>query len=206
MSVERDLDTIQARLIWILKGPCADLFPTVCLCLGATGPLYAGYMLAGGYSWRLYFYVVLAFAVALFMLAFVFVEETAYKREEMKARFGSAITPPGEDDEKVSSAVHEYAPAIPPRRSFISTLKPWSSIDKDAPFFLTAIRSFSYFLVPQVFWVVTTYGKLALLFLNTSFLILWQVFILVLVPWPSITLSQSSLSHHLTAGLLSALA
>jgi hypothetical protein len=28
---------------------------TVCLCLGATGPLYAGYMLAGGYSWRLYF-------------------------------------------------------------------------------------------------------------------------------------------------------
>jgi hypothetical protein len=25
---------------------------TVCLCWGSTGPLYAGYMLAAGYSWR----------------------------------------------------------------------------------------------------------------------------------------------------------
>lgn len=38
---------------------------TVALCLGATGPIYAGYMLAGGYSWRLFFYVEFAFAMAL---------------------------------------------------------------------------------------------------------------------------------------------
>ncbi|KAL2835021.1 major facilitator superfamily domain-containing protein [Aspergillus cavernicola] len=43
---------------------------TVCLCLGSTGPLYVGYMLAGGYSWRLFFYVVAAFAGALLVAAF----------------------------------------------------------------------------------------------------------------------------------------
>ena len=117
-------------------------------------------MLAGGYSWRLYFYVVFAFGVALLVLAFVFVEETRYDRDAMKARLGSAATPSDESDEKVTHEVLEYAPSQPDRKSFISTLKPWSSIDHNVSFFMTAFRAFSYFLVPQVFWVVTSYGEL----------------------------------------------
>lgn len=128
---------------------------TVCLCLGATGPLYAGYMLAGGYSWRLFFYVEFAFACALFILAFFFVEETWYKRDEMKQRLGAAVEP---TEKAVQSDLREVATAPPLRKSFVSTLKPWGVFDREAPFFMTAIRSFSYFLVPSVFWVVATYG------------------------------------------------
>ncbi|KIX04625.1 uncharacterized protein Z518_05495 [Rhinocladiella mackenziei CBS 650.93] len=128
---------------------------TVCLCLGATGPLYAGYMLAGGYSWRLFFYVEFAFACALFILAFFFVEETWYQRDEMKARLGAATESP---EKGVDAEFREVSSAPPPRKSFISTLKPWGVYDREAPFFMTAIRSFTYFLVPSVFWVVATYG------------------------------------------------
>lgn len=132
---------------------------TVCLCLGATGPLYAGYMLAGGYSWRLFFYVEFAFACALFILAFVFVEETWYKRDAMKARLGAAVEPTDIETEKVVDAdMREVAPTAPVRKTFVQTLKPWGVYDREAPFFMTALRSFSYFLVPSVFWVVTTYG------------------------------------------------
>ncbi|KAG9775169.1 hypothetical protein ABEF93_000014 [Exophiala dermatitidis] len=136
---------------------------TVCLCLGATGPLYAGYMLAGGYSWRLFFYVEFAFACALFILAFFFVEETWYPRELIKARaLGAANNNGGSSDNGVEKGVdadlREVSSLPPPRKSFISTLKPWGVYDRDAPFFMTAIRSLSYFAVPSVFWVVATYG------------------------------------------------
>ncbi|KEF56177.1 uncharacterized protein A1O9_07758 [Exophiala aquamarina CBS 119918] len=131
---------------------------TVALCLGATGPLYAGYMLAGGNSWRLFFYVEFGFACALFILAFVFVEETWYKRDEMKARLGAAVTAGMEPEKGIETESAEVSPIAPPRKSFVSTLKPWGVYDREAPFFMTAIRSFSYFLVPSVFWVVATYG------------------------------------------------
>lgn len=132
---------------------------TVALCLGSTGPLYAGYMLAGGYSWRLYFYVVFAFSAALLILAFFFVEETLYKRD--LSRDVGFETPP-ENLEKGGTSTNEHRPQIQDdrvRHSFVSTLKPWSRIDHDAEFFMTIVRSFTYFLVPPVFWVVTTYGK-----------------------------------------------
>ncbi|KAK5053952.1 hypothetical protein LTR84_001914 [Exophiala bonariae] len=131
---------------------------TVCLCLGATGPLYAGYMLSGGNSWRLFFYVEFAFACVLFILAFLFVEETWYKRDLMKARLGAAVTANAEPEKGVETESAEISPTAPARKSFVSTLKPWGVYDREAPFFMTAIRSFSYFLVPSVFWVVATYG------------------------------------------------
>jgi hypothetical protein len=130
---------------------------TVALCLGATGPLYAGYMLAGGYSWRLFFYVEFAFAMALLIMAFFFVEETSYNREASKAQLGAAITP--EENEKgAATNLSEIPSNAQGRKSFVSTLKPWSGINRDAPFFSVMWRSFTYFLVPPVFWVVTTYG------------------------------------------------
>ncbi|KAF7193122.1 putative MFS-type transporter [Pseudocercospora fuligena] len=137
---------------------------TICLCLGSTGPLYAGYMLAGGNSWRLYFYVEIGFAAALLILAFFFVEESSYKRdgplthipsqEQGRRRiFGQ------KEPEKEDGPTHiELQTSVPPRKTFIETLKPWSTINHDEQFFLTAIRSFTYFLVPSVVWVVCTYG------------------------------------------------
>ncbi|KAK5110917.1 hypothetical protein LTR62_005455 [Meristemomyces frigidus] len=138
---------------------------TVCLCVGSTGPLYAGYMLAGGYGWRLYFYVEIAFAGLLLLLAFLFVEETAYKRKTP-----DGPSPPNPDGEKRvfgqqeigkggEDAQHiEVETLVPPRRTFLQTLKPWSAIDPDEQLFMTAIRSFSYFFIPAVLWVITTYG------------------------------------------------
>merc|ERR1712000_726124 len=120
---------------------------TVCLCLGSTGPLYAGYMLAGGHSWRLFFWVEFAFGVALFIAAFAFVEETRYNRK---------VTPssPIEDSKEVTTTVE----AVIPRKTLRQQLNPWSGIDHDAPFIMMALRSFTYYLVPVALWVNTTYG------------------------------------------------
>lgn len=130
---------------------------TVCLCWGSTGPLYAGYMLAGGYSWRLYFYVEFAFAAALFILAFFFVEETTYKRKIFMA--SPAPTMHEGDESKVTPVDHvEVVPMIPERKTFMQTLKPWSGINHDEQFFVTMARSFTYFLIPSVLWVITSFG------------------------------------------------
>ncbi|KAK4244436.1 major facilitator superfamily domain-containing protein [Corynascus novoguineensis] len=138
---------------------------TVCLCIGSTGPLYAGYMLAGGYSWRLFFYVEFAFGCALLVLAFFVVEETLYHR---KPRDESAVheSSSSQQDKKnsISNAAIEdvsattNADAIPPRKTFLQTLKFWGVYDRDTEFFLMIARSFTYFLVPHVLWVITTYG------------------------------------------------
>jgi hypothetical protein len=125
-------------------------------------------MLAGGYSWRLFFYVEFAFAAALFILAFFFVEETAYKRAKPVAappspRLGSDV-----QDEKLENATElkETSPdasrdaTVPPRRSFMKTLILYrrDAYDPDVPYFMTSVRAFTYYLVPCVLWVVTSYG------------------------------------------------
>ncbi|KAI1809346.1 putative MFS transporter [Poronia punctata] len=136
---------------------------TVCLCLGTFASLPAGYILAGGYGWQLFFYVEFAFGAALLILAFFFVEETSYDREA--AVLGS--TPPSNsenDAEKTSDAMVEQAStnlpgsATPPRKSLLETLSLWGRIDHDVPFFLTMTRSFTYFLVPQALWVIASFG------------------------------------------------
>ena len=126
----------------------------VALCCGSTGPLYAGYMLAGGYSWRLYFYVVFAFAVALLIFAFFVVEETAYKRVSPSSPQASPIA-----TDKIAEASHtEELTSIPPRKTFAQQLKVWNGIDHEQEFWVMMPRSFTYFLVPQVLWVATSFG------------------------------------------------
>jgi len=122
-------------------------------------------MLAGGYSWRLFFYVVIAFAGALFIMAFIFVEETQYDRKlATPTRSPTASTTNGDSEPKGDELQQhiEEANVIPPRKSFISTLKPWSKIDHEAEFFMTMIRSFTYFPVPAVFWVITSFGRVSM--------------------------------------------
>lgn len=164
------------------------------LCFGSTGPLFAGYMLNGGYSWRLFFYVEFAFACGLFLLAFFVVEETTYHRKsppptppppaaaaaaELSIDDNGPVEEEDEEKEKekadaspVATMVEASSPRggqgttttttefVPPRKTFLQTLQFWGVYERDADFFLMMARSFTYFLVPHVFWVVTTYGRL----------------------------------------------
>lgn len=116
-------------------------------------------MLNGGYSWRLFFYVEFAFACGLFILAFFVVEETTYHRK-LAADLSDG---PDAEEKSPSSPVAttvESRTGLPPRKTFVQTLKFWGVYEKDADFFLMMARSFTYFLVPHVFWVVSTYGML----------------------------------------------
>ncbi|KAL4980640.1 major facilitator superfamily domain-containing protein [Aspergillus desertorum] len=143
---------------------------TVCLCLGSTGPLYAGYMLAGGYSWRLFFYVVAAFAGALLVAAFFLVEESRYLRPEISrtsvaesdpvSQQASCTEDTAEKEKETGHATEVEAlpnPSVPKRKSFIETLKSYAPVDHEVEFFGTILRSFAYFLVPAVLWVITSY-------------------------------------------------
>ncbi|KAJ5377652.1 MFS transporter [Penicillium cataractarum] len=116
-----------------------------------------------GYSWRLFFYVEAAFAGALFVMAFFFVEESTYHRKEQSPTPSPAneSSAAHNADEKLEDHVqleNVSSISLPPRKSFWVTLKPWGTIDPEAEFFMTILRSFTYFLVPAVFWVIASYG------------------------------------------------
>ncbi len=134
------------------------------LCVASISPLAAGYMLTGGYSWRLYFYVVLAFSLALFILAFFFVEETSYDRKvAIAAEVSTAERYEGQEKTTINHnetiAPHLLTPELAPRRrSYLETLSLKGKVDRNIPFFMTMVRSFTYFLVPQSLLVITTYG------------------------------------------------
>lgn len=120
-------------------------------------------MLAGGYSWRLFFYVEAAFVGAILIMAFFFVEESTYHRPEVSSTQTSSTHSISDDiaTEKSQFPIqleNVTSTAVPPRKSFLETLKPWGSIDHEPEFFMTIVRSFTYFCVPVVFWVIATYG------------------------------------------------
>jgi len=137
---------------------------TVALCLGATGPMFSGFMLAAGYSWNLFFYVEFAFAGALLILAFFVVEETRFVRKDISPPetppngTTDPATLPADKEQNISEREDTLSASIPPRKPLVERLRPWSSIDHESDFFLMMIRSFTYLLVPSTFWVITTYG------------------------------------------------
>lgn len=133
----------------------------VALCLAALATLPAAYMLSTKYSWRLFFYVILAFAAALFILAFFFVEETSYQRRkhvDTTLKEDQDLANATTSQDKPEALAVEQAPVTPHRKSFLSTLQPWGRTDPTVPFFTLLWRSMTYFLVPQVLWVITSFG------------------------------------------------
>ncbi|ETS85153.1 hypothetical protein PFICI_03178 [Pestalotiopsis fici W106-1] len=130
------------------------------ICLGAVAPVASSHLLIEPYSWRLFFYVILAFASALLVLAFLFVEETSYDRSAHQA---TVPAPSGayhsESGEKASqdNLEHTLEP-IPMRTPFMQTLSLKGRYDPEVRFFMTMVTSFTYFLVPQVLWVITSFG------------------------------------------------
>jgi hypothetical protein len=142
---------------------------TVAICIGTVAPLPAAHLLIEPYSWRLFFYVVLSFALALFVLTVLFVEETSYDRKahllaeqlqsdesQTNTNHEKATTTPLE--QAVTPSLQHEPISIPKRTPFIKTLSPWGRVDHSVPIFMTMARSFTYFLVPQVLWVVTSFG------------------------------------------------
>lgn len=120
-------------------------------------------MLAGGYSWRLFFYVEAAFAGALLIMAFLFVEESTYHRPEQRQPPNSSANSfttdaLGEKSQPPVQLENVSSTSVPRRKPFLETLKPWGAIDHGSEFFMTILRSFTYFFVPVVFWVIATYG------------------------------------------------
>ncbi|OTA98950.1 hypothetical protein M426DRAFT_27975 [Hypoxylon sp. CI-4A] len=130
------------------------------MCFAAMATIPAAYMLPTKYSWRLFFYVTLAFACALFILTFFFVEESSYDREAHMNR--DASTRSGEatsnTSEKSAEVTLERTTSAPERKSFLETLRPWGRIDPKVHLTTLVWRSFTYFLVPQVLWVITSFG------------------------------------------------
>ncbi|CAK7218922.1 hypothetical protein SBRCBS47491_003670 [Sporothrix bragantina] len=151
---------------------------TVCLCLASAAPLAAGYMLSGGHVWTLYFYVCFAFGLAVFVLTFFVVEETSYDRTaalalEAEPASSSSPSPSSHNDtdnmtttEKTTattadlslSATTSAFSSPPPRKTYLQTLAVTGRIDRSVSIVGTVLRAFSYFLVPQALWVITTYG------------------------------------------------
>jgi hypothetical protein len=65
--------------------------------------------------------------------------------------------------------------AIPLRKTYLQTLSVKGRVDHTVSFCMTILRSFTYFLVPQVLWVITTFGiviGLGSIVINFTFLIL----------------------------------
>lgn len=144
---------------------------TVALSLGAIAPLPAGYMLAAGYGFRLFFWIEFGCAIALFIAAVLLVPETAYKRNtnvtttglgcdvSEKSRLAHTQSLPTESAPARPHIEVQSASLLPPRHTYLASLKPWSSIDLDVKFWMMIARSFSYWLVPQVLWVTCSYGQ-----------------------------------------------
>ncbi|KAK8102415.1 hypothetical protein PG984_015561 [Apiospora sp. TS-2023a] len=138
---------------------------TFCLSIGTVAPLVSAHLLIDPWGWRLFFYVVLAFALALFVMAFLFVEESSYDRD---AHMHLTAAAPVEDaspsdSDKATTRVNDQAPStttqeLPLRKPFLKTLSLRGRYDPEARFFGTMAMSFTYVLVPQVFWVITSFG------------------------------------------------
>ncbi|KAK4223476.1 major facilitator superfamily domain-containing protein [Podospora fimiseda] len=142
---------------------------TVALCLGATGPMFCGFMLAAGLSWNLFFYVEFAFAMALLILAFFFVEESLYFRKSTSSTTTNSdsgslnleVTRSGEKPSATSTTITQpsFPIIIPPRKTFLQQLRIFPlKFDYTSHFWTTPLRALTHLLVPATFWVITTYG------------------------------------------------
>ncbi|KAJ5572633.1 MFS transporter [Penicillium hetheringtonii] len=103
------------------------------------------------------------FVGATLIMAFLFVEESTYHRPEISSNQNPSTHSISEEiaAEKSQFPIqleNVSSTSVPLRKSFLETLKPWGTIDHEPDFLMTIVRSFTYFCVPVVFWVIATYG------------------------------------------------
>ncbi|KAI1397127.1 major facilitator superfamily domain-containing protein [Hypoxylon fuscum] len=140
---------------------------TFALATGSLGALVASYMLAAGLSYGLFFWVQFAAAALLFIGTFFFFEETMFFRDTtIEVSSSSQATASDDPSEPKETGYDEFVenPSISAdislrtRKTWVQRLRIVDKVDHDSPIIMMVVRSFTYFAVPPVFWVCTTYG------------------------------------------------
>jgi hypothetical protein len=158
---------------------------TAALCLAAIAPLPAGYMLP---NWRQAYWTCAGAGAAIFVLGFFFVPETYYDRDEALQKYSvdrvlghEKIDTTGTKNETAHVEGNplddridriETGQPIPPRKSYLQQIKPWSGINRKATFWISSVRQFSFLAYPAVLWAVIFYGiaiGIGALFISFSF-------------------------------------
>ena len=154
---------------------------------GTRSALTASYMLSGGLSYNLFFWVEFGLGCLLFLRTFFFFEETMFFRTTGGSEIHSstAMDVSGMEEKSQEQGV---AQPTRPRKSCRQQLKFIGTIDLKSPIFMMMVRSSApgprprpgvsgnvcahanlrfiqgpviclFFLVPPVLWVCATYGK-----------------------------------------------
>lgn len=166
-------------------------------------------MLTERHSWNLFFYVEFAFAMALIIATFLIVEETSYRRNVVVPTQGHLSSLDGGFTMKERGEHHDHISSprlsapVPTRKTYIQSLALWSTIDHETGVWTMIPRSFTYFAVPAVFWVVATYGKHIMLMdppIDKSTNQTPQVYLSAAPHSPSVTRFQLRSQHLPTTG------
>ncbi|KAF9776960.1 hypothetical protein IL306_004784, partial [Fusarium sp. DS 682] len=135
--------------------------------LGCLSSTAASYMLSSGLSYNLFFWIEFALGCVLFLATLAFFEETMYL-EERQLPSPSSQRPNDtdfiKDEPQATSECRESrleeSVTVPPRKTYLEQCKIFGKTDPNAPVFMMMIRSFTYLIVPPVFWVCSTYGMI----------------------------------------------
>lgn len=143
-------------------------------------------MLTSRYSWTLFFKLEFLLALALLIFAFFAVEESSYERvkrnpdpeediisalpDGFALKQTTTCQNPFRDPSRDEARLHSLIP-VATRKTYLQTLALWSTIDHDFKFWMTILRSFTYYTVPAVLWVITTYGSHHITYLTYTRLI-----------------------------------
>ena len=110
-------------------------------------------------TWRLLYYILAGLAGALFVCGFFIVVETRFDRSEGVPL--ETLEEYAEDHHKLDHHVtHVQSYNVPPRKSYLHQLNPWSGPNPKASFWISLVRSFTYLSYPAVFLHLTSLADL----------------------------------------------
>ncbi|KAH7186259.1 major facilitator superfamily domain-containing protein [Fusarium flagelliforme] len=124
-----------------------------------------GKALGCGLSYNLFFWIEFGLGCVLFLATLAFFEETMYLEERQLTQpsdYGETKAGSIKDERQPSSECRESrleeSVTVPPRKTYLEQCRIFGKTDPNAPVFMMMIRSFTYLIVPPVFWVCSTYG------------------------------------------------
>ncbi|KAH7120515.1 major facilitator superfamily domain-containing protein, partial [Dactylonectria macrodidyma] len=123
----------------------------------------AGYMLSSGLSYNLFFWIEFGIGCILFLGTFFLFEETMFLGRKATAPEHQVDLAKDENQatsEGIELSVQRSSSCPPPRKTYLQQLKVLDTTDPNSPIFLMMVRSFTYFPIPPVFWVCSTYGMI----------------------------------------------
>ncbi|KAF5540677.1 hypothetical protein FNAPI_10430 [Fusarium napiforme] len=124
-----------------------------------------GWYTSSGLSYNLFFWIEFGVGCVLFLLTLAFFEETMYleqrqppSRSSQRPIDADSIKEEPQATAECMESRLEESTSVPPRKTYVEQCKIFGKTDPNSPVFMMMVRSFTYFIVPQVFWVCTTYG------------------------------------------------